>query len=76
MEMKAIKKEGTSAKKRDRSSTIGPGRPIKVVRTASGHDCLELDDSSDGAEIIKVESRSARKSRPPTKIEVIDLLDQ
>jgi hypothetical protein len=34
-----------------------------------------LDDSSDHAEIVKVESLSARKSGASANIEVIDLLD-
>jgi hypothetical protein len=46
----------------------------KVVRTASGPSDLELDDSSDDAQIVKVESRSTGKPRP-TETEVIDLLD-
>ena len=74
-EIATIKKEEKSSSKRDRSSTTGPVRPAKVVRTASGHSYLELDDSSDGAEIVKVEPRSAQQSRPPGKIEVIELLD-
>jgi hypothetical protein len=73
-EMEAMKQEKTSGK-RHRSSTIGPIRPTKVVRTASGHSNLELDDSSDDAQVVKVESCSARKSKPLAEIEVIDLLN-
>jgi len=74
-EINSIKKEEESSKKRDRASTGGPARPAKVVRTARGQSYLELDDSSDDAEIVKVESLSARKSGASADIEVIDLLD-
>jgi hypothetical protein len=73
-EMEALKKEKESGK-RHRSSTIGPVHPTKVARTVSSQSYLELDDSSDDAQIVKVESCSARKSKTPAEIEVIDLLD-
>jgi hypothetical protein len=58
------------------SSTIGSVRPTKAVRTAPGHSNLELDhDDDDDVQIVKVESCPARNSKPPAKIEVIDLLD-
>jgi hypothetical protein len=73
-EMEAIKKETTSGK-RHRSSTIGPIHPTKVARTVSSQSNLELDDSSDDVQIVKVEPCSARKSKTPAETEVIDLLD-
>ena len=74
-DMEAIKIEAKSSYKRNRTSTFGPTRPAKVVRTASGNSYVELDDSSDDAEIVKVESCSSRKSKAPAEIEVIDLFD-
>jgi hypothetical protein len=74
-EVKPIKKEEESSKKRNRASTIEPTGPIKVARKARGQSYLELGDSSDDVEIVKVESLSTRKSGPSAKIEVIEILD-
>ena len=74
-ELKPVKKEEESSKKRNRASTIGPAHPTKVARTARGQSHLESGDSGDDVEVVKVEPLSARKSRPSANIEVIEILD-
>jgi hypothetical protein len=74
-ELKPVKKEEESSKKRNRASTIGPAHPTKVARMARGQSNLELGDSGDEVEVVKVEPLSARGSGPSANIEVIEILD-
>jgi hypothetical protein len=74
-ELKSIKEEEQSSKKRNRASTIGPDRPTKVTRMAQGQPSLGLGDSSDDVEIVKVEPSSSRKPAVSANIEVIEILD-